>query len=99
FVALAGGTATFSGLIAENTSVPNSNVVIGDFTHSGTVKFSNVANTYTGTTTIGNGATLEVTKLANGGTNSSMGNSGTSAAAGSAATDLVIDGATFKYTG
>jgi fibronectin-binding autotransporter adhesin len=98
FVALAGGSVDFQGVISDGSS-NNSNVTIGDATHSGTVKFSNVANTYSGTTTIGNGATLEVTKLANGGSNSSMGNSGTSAAAGSAATDLVINNGTLKYTG
>ena len=100
FVAFAGGSVNFSGVIGENTSVAGvSNLTIGDSTHAGTVKFSNVANTYSGTTTINNGATLEITKLASGGSNSSIGNSGSSAGAGSVATDLVIDNGTLKYSG
>jgi fibronectin-binding autotransporter adhesin len=102
FVAASGGSVDFQGVINENTSPTNGQsgaVTIGDGTHSGIVKFSNVANGYGGSTTIGSGATLEVIKLANGGTGSSIGNSGTSAAAGSAATDLVLDNGTLKYTG
>ena len=100
FVALAGGSVNFSGAIGENTSVTGvSNLTIGASTHAGTVKFSNVANTYSGTTTINNGATLEITKLASGGNNSSIGNSGTNAGAGSVATGLVIDNGTLKYSG
>lgn len=100
FVAFAGGSVNFSGVIGENTNVAGvSNLTIGDSTHAGTVKFSNPANTYSGTTTINNGATLEITKLANGGSNSSIGNSGSSAIAGSVATGLVIDNGTLKYSG
>ena len=99
FVALAGGSVDFSGVINENTGIAASSVTIGDATHAGTVKFSNVANAYAGATTIGNGSTLEVTKLAAGASTSSIGNSGSAAAAGSVATDLVIDNGTLKYTG
>jgi fibronectin-binding autotransporter adhesin len=100
FVALAGGSTEFSGVLNENTSVANTGVTIGDASHTGTVKFSNAANAYAGPTTITNGATLEVTKMSNGGSNSSIGNSGSAAAAGSAATDLVFTGgAGLKYTG
>lgn len=61
FVAAAGGTVTFSGIIAENLGATTSaNVVVGDSTNTGTVVFSNAANTYTGTTTI-NGGKLSVT--------------------------------------
>ena len=92
-VALAGGSVDFTGVIDESTSVPSSNVTIGDSTHSGTVKLSNVANAYGGITTIGSGATLEATKVTASGGNSSIGNSAL------AATNLVIDNGTLQYTG
>ncbi|MEO8614727.1 MAG: autotransporter-associated beta strand repeat-containing protein [Luteolibacter sp.] len=92
-VALAGGTATFSGVIDENGATGLANITIGDATHLGTVVLSNVANAYGGITTITNGATAEITKLAIGGSNSSMGNSA------QAATNLVINGGTLQYTG
>lgn len=61
FVAAAGGTVTFSGIIGENVGATTSaNVVIGDGANTGTVVFSNSANTYTGATTI-NGGKLNVT--------------------------------------
>ena len=91
-VALAGGSVDFTGVIDESTSVPSSNVTIGDSTHSGTVKLSNVANAYGGITTIGSGATLEATKVTASGSNSSIGNSAL------AATNLVIDNGTLQYT-
>lgn len=93
FVALAGGNVDFTGVINENSGIADSSVTIGDATHSGTVKFSNVANNYGGTTTIGNGSTLEVTKLATGGVASSIGNSS------GVASNLVLDNGTLKYTG
>lgn len=93
FVALAGGSTDFQGVIDENTSVPASSVTIGDATHSGTVRFSNAANGYGGTTTITNGATLDVVSLGTTGS-SSIGN-----AARSSSANLVIDGSTLKYTG
>ena len=97
-VAATGGTVDFSGVINENTSGPASAVTVGNGSNFGTVKLSNAANAYGGVTTI-NGGTLEVMKLAAGGSNSSIGNSGTSAGAGSVATDLVINGGTLKFTG
>jgi len=61
FVAAAGGTVTFSGIIAENVgTITSANVIIGDATNTGTVVFSNAANIYGGTTTI-NGGKLNVT--------------------------------------
>jgi fibronectin-binding autotransporter adhesin len=102
FVAASGGAVAFSGIINENTSPANGQsgaVTIGDASHTGTVKFSNIANGYGGSTTIVNGATLEVVKLTAGGSNSSIGNSGSNAAAGSAASNVFINGGTLKYTG
>jgi fibronectin-binding autotransporter adhesin len=52
----------------------------------------NSTNTYTGPTTI-TGGTLFLSLLANGGANSGIG------AAGSIASNLVVDGGTFRYTG
>ena len=99
-VALSGGSVDFQGIINENTSVPASNITIGSATHTGTVIMSNASNGYSGSTTITNGVTLNVAKLANGGSNSSIGNNGSSAAAGSAATGLVFSGGgTLKYAG
>jgi fibronectin-binding autotransporter adhesin len=90
-VAASGGSVDFSGVVNENTSVPNSNVTIGSATHTGTVRLSNgFNNQYGGVTTINNGAVLEVTRLANGGSNSSIGNSS------NAASNLVIDGGTLR---
>ncbi len=93
FVALSGGSAEFQGSITENTSVPASSVTIGDATHAGTVKFSNASNGYGGTTTIGNGATLEVVNLGTTG-NSSIGN-----ATRSTASNLVLSNGALKYVG
>jgi autotransporter-associated beta strand protein len=93
FVAAAGGSVDFQGSISENTSVPASSVIIGDSTHSGVVKFSNTSNGYGGTTTITNGATLEVVSLGTSG-NSSIGNS-----ARGTASNLVLSNGTLKYTG
>lgn len=59
---------------------------------SGTLALNNAANTYSGVTTI-NAGTLSVSKLANGGSNSSIGTSS------NAATSLVINGGTLRYTG
>jgi autotransporter-associated beta strand protein len=91
-VAAAGGSVDFSGIINENTSVPNSNVTIGSGTHTGTVRLSGTTNGYSGTTTI-NGVILEVTELDTGGAGSSIGNS-----AGAAA-NLNFSGGTLRYIG
>ncbi len=93
FVAASGGNVDFQGAISENTSVPASSVIIGDTTHSGSVKFSNTSNGYGGTTSVTNGATLEVVGLGTSG-NSSIGNS-----ARSTASNLLLSNGTLKYTG
>ena len=93
FVALSGGSVDFQGVINESSSVPDSSVVIGDATHSGVVRFSNASNQYGGTTTITNGATLEVVALGNSG-GSSIGNS-----TRSTASNLVLSNGTLKYIG
>ena len=61
-------------------------------TGTGTLVFSSSGNDYAGATTI-SGGTLEVTKLANGGVNSSIGSSS------NAASNLIIAGGTLAYTG
>lgn len=61
---------------------------------TGTWGLASVSSTYTGTTSVIEGGTLVVTKLANGGAPSSIGSSG------NAATNLVISGnSTLRYTG
>jgi fibronectin-binding autotransporter adhesin len=59
---------------------------------SGTISL-NSANTYNGPTLISNGITLNVSLLANGGTNSAIGSSS------NAASNLVLDGGTLHYGG
>ncbi|CAN5761140.1 hypothetical protein BH09VER1_BH09VER1_13230 [soil metagenome] len=88
YVSLASGTATFSGVQSGANSV-----TVGDAGHTGTVLFSNTANTYSGTTILTSGATLEVKRLTAGGSNSSIGSSGT------AATSVVFSGGILKYSG
>ncbi|MFZ2278158.1 MAG: autotransporter-associated beta strand repeat-containing protein [Prosthecobacter sp.] len=92
-----------SGAVTNNASlvVNRSNAVTiantisgnGTFTQAGagTTTLSG-SNSYTGVTTITSGV-LNVTTLANGGTNSGIG------ASSSAATNLVINGGTLQYTG
>jgi fibronectin-binding autotransporter adhesin len=53
----------------------------------------NSANTYNGPTLVANGVTLNVSLLANGGTNSAIGSSS------NAASNLVLDGGTIHYVG
>ncbi|MCX6850547.1 MAG: autotransporter-associated beta strand repeat-containing protein [Verrucomicrobia bacterium] len=67
----------------------------GDFVQAGggTTTLSDTSNSYTGRTVISNSGTLEVKKLADGGSNSSIG------ASTNAAGNLQILGSTLKYTG
>lgn len=80
------GNASITGVIATGTGALTKN-------GAGTLTLSNASSTYTGVTTI-NGGTLSVSKLANGGADSSIGRST------SADTSLVLgNGTTLKYTG
>ena len=83
------GANTFSGILA------NAGTGVTTITKNGTGTWllNQVASTYTGVTTL-NGGILQVTKLAAGGANSSIGTSG------SAATSLIINnGATLQWIG
>jgi fibronectin-binding autotransporter adhesin len=80
-------TLTLGGVIAQNGTAGVTKA------GAGTLALTNSASTYSGTTTI-NGGTLEVTKLANGTSNSSIGNPNTQAAVA-----LVISGGTLRYVG
>ena len=84
----------FQGVINENTgaTAQDGSVTIGDATHSGTVKFSGTGNGYGSTTSVTNGATLEVVDLTTG--NSSIGNSDSGTAS-----NLVLSNGTLKYSG
>lgn len=84
----AGETLTVSGGAAQPTAVAK--------TGSGTWVLANVANTYSGSTSV-NGGTLQVAKLTNegsgGGTASSIGESS------NAASNLILNGGTLSYIG
>jgi fibronectin-binding autotransporter adhesin len=86
-------TATFddNGNLFTINGVINGSGAVAK-TGAGTTTFANTANSYAGKTTISTG-TLNVSKLANGGSNSSIGSSS------NAATNLVINGATLQYSG
>ena len=60
---------------------------------AGTMVITNEANTYSGPTVI-SGGTLQISKLANAGSNSSIGNASTNDAS-----NLVLDGGSLHYTG
>ena len=62
-------------------------------TNASTTTISSTANTYSLATAIGSGSTLVIADLSNGGSNSSIG------AATTAATNLVIDNGTLRYSG
>jgi autotransporter-associated beta strand protein len=95
-VAATGGSVEFSGVIDENTSVPASNVTVGSATHTGTVKLSNAANAYNGTTTI-LGGTLLVGANAPSGSAGALGNASSAVllgnTSGSTNASLLTDGA------
>lgn len=85
------GETNISGVIANfNGSGASGNVIKSG---AGTLMLSNQANTYTGTTTI-SGGILSVTRLADAGSTSSIGNRGDAGATG-----LVIDSGTLKFIG
>lgn len=104
------GALTFGGSGARSLTLTGSSAgslaaVIGDsggatsVTKSGTGSWTlnQIANTYTGATTI-NGGILSVSRLANIGSNSSIGR-GDNASDATNAASLVIDGGTLRYTG
>lgn len=85
------GNFTLSGVIA-NTLTSGGSTGLWSM-NSGVTRITGVANTYALATGIGNGSTLEVALLANGGTNSSIG------AAPVAAGNLILDAGTLRYVG
>lgn len=87
-VGLSNGSGTFSGTIKNNGTQLFALVKAG----TGTQAISGVANTHTGPTTL-TGGVLEVTKLANGGLPSSIGQSTNVAAS------LIFNGGTLAYKG
>ena len=99
------GNVAFSGETRIHDQNTDLATVAGLITGTGVLQktganvavFSNLANTYTGATTIGTrdlaGGTLQVSRLANGGTPSSIG------ASSSAASNLLLQGGTLRYAG
>jgi fibronectin-binding autotransporter adhesin len=84
------GDTTFEGVIQNGGGAGFNGGFIVD--NSGTTTFSNVANTYTGVTTV-NFGTLRVASLADGGVASSLGQSS------NAASNLVLNGVRLTYIG
>ena len=85
------GNFTFGGVIAQTLTSGGSTGLWS--MNSGVTRITGVANTYALATGIGNGSTLEVALLANGGANSSIG------AAPVAAANLILDAGTLRYVG
>ncbi|QYM78758.1 autotransporter-associated beta strand repeat-containing protein [Horticoccus luteus] len=80
-------TNTLAASIGNNTGATSLTKTDG-----GTWALTSAASSYTGVTTV-DGGVLQVSKLANGGSNSSIG------ASSNAAGNLVIDGGTLRYAG
>ncbi len=82
---------------AANSSITIANSIQGTggiiTTGSGTTVLTNASNSYSGNTLVQGGSTLEVYSLTNGGANSGIGRSS------SAASSLVLNGGTLKYSG
>jgi autotransporter-associated beta strand protein len=91
-----GGTVRLNGLV---TGTGTSGVKLsagGEFSGelaAGTLTLANPGSTYPGATAVAAGYTLEVAKLANGGSPSSIG------ASSNTATNLILGGGTLRYTG
>ncbi|EDY17462.1 autotransporter-associated beta strand repeat protein [Chthoniobacter flavus Ellin428] len=83
----ANSTDTFASVVTDGASTFNLTQA-----GTGTLALTNAASTYKGITTVNSGV-LQVSKLAAGGSPSSIGQSS------NAATNLVINGGTFKYAG
>jgi len=91
-----GGTNTGANSFAQTVNASVGTGLVNFFKQdTGTWRLANAANTYTGVTTINaSGGVLEVAKLANGGSNSSIG------ASTNVATNLLIGNAgTLRYVG
>ncbi|HEY9249028.1 MAG TPA: autotransporter-associated beta strand repeat-containing protein [Rariglobus sp.] len=87
-----GGTNADANVFSQKVNANGAGVVSVTKSGAGTWKLADVASSYTGATTIGGGI-LEVTKLADGGSVSSLG------AATNAATTLVVGNTTGTLTG
>jgi MYXO-CTERM domain-containing protein len=85
------GNFAFGGVIAQTLTTGGSTGLWS--MNSGVTRITGVANTYLLATGVGNGGTLEVALLANGGVASSIG------AAPVAAANLILDNGTLKYVG
>ncbi|WP_265596378.1 autotransporter-associated beta strand repeat-containing protein [Verrucomicrobium sp. BvORR106] len=83
-VGAANGNGDYSGLLQHTIGFTKAG--------TGTQKLTHVANTYTGVTSV-TGGVLEVSALANGGSNSSIG------ASSNAATSVVLNGGVLRYVG
>ena len=91
-----GGTVRLYGFVA-GTGTAGVTLSAGGFFSgelaAGTLTLANPGNTYPGATAVAAGYTLEVAKLANGGSPSSSG------ASSNAATNLILGGGTLRYIG
>lgn len=91
-----GGTVRLNGSVAgtgtAGVTLSAGGIFSGELA-GGTLTLANPGNTYPGATAVAAGYTLEVAKLANGGSPSSIG------ASSNAATNLILGGGTLRYTG